>query len=84
MTACEVLWWKNGTFEGSRIFVGTEQGPSVAPQAEAFFKEKVRELLTGWSPSDKELEGDIENGYFYDSGEDIEVIIQWPTIVQVR
>ena len=83
MTACEVIVWKDGTFQHSKVFVGDERGPSVAPKAEAYFKQQVRELVQ-FSVVEADLENAIEDGYFYDSESDVEVIITWPLVEEVK
>jgi hypothetical protein len=83
MIACEIIVLKNGGFDFSRVFLGKETGMSLAPKAEEFFKKTVRSLVN-YEVTDDDLEIDIENGYFYDANQDIDVIITWPTIEEVR
>lgn len=83
MIACEVLWWSDGTYRGSKVYLGNDGSSHlVLTKAESFFKEKVREL-TGELIPDSDLDDDLEKGFFHESSRDIEVIITYPEIEAV-
>jgi len=83
MTACEVIVMKEKSFESSRVFIGSEQSSSVAPQAEEYFRELVRSLAD-YDVQDEEMDYALEDGIFVVGNDRFEVIITWPCVVHVQ